>query len=81
MVSHKRKGSTMELATPITSENGARLHGYTKPIIVNFDDGTELYLLVKPEADLDGRFKAFDRDECEMLNVAGWLATIEDGED
>lgn len=70
----------MELATPITSENGARLWGYTKPIMAAY--GTyELSLLVKPDADLDDRFEAFDRDECEMIRVKGWVAVIEDGED
>jgi hypothetical protein len=65
----------------MTSENGARLLGFTRPVIASSSCGQELFLLVKPDDDLDGRFKAFDRDECEMVYVNGWLATIEDGED
>jgi hypothetical protein len=35
-----------------------------------------LELLIKPDADLDGTFPAFDRGENEMLSVNGWLFSI-----
>ena len=41
----------------------------------------ELSLLVKPDADLDSEFVAWDLDEQEFINVNGWLFTIEDAED
>ena len=54
------------------SDNTAQLAGYTKALMVSYRD-QELFIWVKPEADLDGRFKAYDRDECEWIWVNGWL--------
>lgn len=67
------------MQTQITSENGARLAGFTRELLAEGGDYS-LHLLVTPEADLDGSFKAFDCDECEMLRVNGWLFIFEDVE-
>lgn len=34
--------------------------------------GVDLNVLVKPDADLDGTFRAYCLDECEIINVNGW---------
>ena len=52
--------------------------GYTREITAESTEYT-LMLLVQPEADLDGTFRAFDCDECEWLKVNGWLFSIEEG--
>jgi hypothetical protein len=62
------------------SDNTAILAGYSRPVTACSDFHT-LYLWVRPDADLDGRFRAYDSDECEWLNVNGWLFSIEDGHD
>jgi hypothetical protein len=54
----------------------AMLDGYTQEVCA-FTSDVELYLLVKPDTDFDGRFKAWDTDEQEFLLVSGWLFTIE----
>jgi len=41
-------------------------------------DEYTLELWVKPDADLDGTFRAWDEDESEWLKVNGWLFIIED---
>jgi hypothetical protein len=56
-------------------ETSARAAGYTRAIVADSSHHT-LNLLVKPDADLDGTFPAFCRDENEMLTVNGWLFTI-----
>lgn len=50
--------------------------GYTREIWAEGDEHT-LNLLIKPDADLDGRFRAFCLDETEWLMVNGWLFSIE----
>jgi len=67
------------MATTITTENGARLAGYTRPLFAD-SDFHSLSLYVRPDADLDGTFRAFCRDECEMLNVNGWHFDFSDNE-
>ena len=57
------------------SDNTAILAGYTKEISV-VSGPYDLHLWVKPDADFDSRFKAYDADECEYIHVNGWL--IED---
>lgn len=59
------------------SDNIAILEGYTKEIVAT-SDGGELFLLVKPNQDLDGRFKAWDTDEQEFIFVNGWLYTYQE---
>lgn len=65
---------TAEIAAIVT-EQGAIEAGYTKAIIADCSTYT-LELLISPDADLDGRFAAFDRNEREMLTVNGWLFDI-----
>lgn len=55
----------------------AMAKGYTREVWAESDEYT-LNLLVKPDADLDGAFRAFDIDESEFLKVNGWLFAIED---
>lgn len=55
----------------------AMARGYTREVWAECADHT-LNLLVQKDIDLDGRFVAFDLDECEFLRVNGWLFSIED---
>jgi hypothetical protein len=48
--------------------------GYTKEVMLTSDE-YDLFLLIKPDTDLDGRFKAWDTDEQEFIIVNGWLFT------
>lgn len=59
------------------SDNTAILEGFTRDVMA-FSDACDLHLLVKPDADLDDRFKAWDCDEQEWIRVNGWLFTFED---
>lgn len=54
------------------SDNTAILAGYTKEVMVEHGIG-ELHLFVKPDTDFDGRFKAYDADNCEWIMVNGWM--------
>lgn len=54
----------------------AMAKGYTHHVSAESDEYT-LDLLVKPDADMDGSFRAFDLGECEWLKVNGWLFSIE----
>jgi hypothetical protein len=60
---------------PPCSEAAAIAAGFTKPVIADSSMHT-LELLIKPDADLDGTFAAYDRGESEMLSVNGWLFSI-----
>lgn len=51
--------------------------GYTRAVFATGGD-YDLYLWVKPDADLDGTFRAYDEDEDEWLRVNGWLFDIEE---
>ena len=51
--------------------------GYTREITADGGPHT-LFLLVEPDADLDGRYRAFDHDAQEWLWVNGWLFIHED---
>lgn len=62
------------------SDNTAILAGYTRELIGDSGMDYTLHLFVKPDADLDGSFKAYDADECEWLMVSGWNFTWEDVE-
>jgi hypothetical protein len=59
------------------TDNVAVLDGFTKAILAESIHHT-LYLLVKPDADLGERFKAWDMDEQEFIWVNGWLFTCEE---
>lgn len=54
-----------------------QLAGYSRRIVVECSFHT-LELLVKPDADLGDRFKAWDVETKEFLFVNGWLFTFED---
>lgn len=59
------------------NDNTAVRLGFTRHV---YCDGglVSFAALVKPDADLDGTFRAFDTDNQEWLNVNGWLFLIED---
>lgn len=59
-----------------TSET-AIAKGFTRPVYIDFGS-MDVEALIRPETDLDGRFKAFDIANNEWLNINGWLATVED---
>ncbi len=54
------------------TDNVAILAGYTKETEIEIG-GTTLSILVKPDTDLDSRFRAWDKDMQEFLNINGWL--------
>lgn len=58
------------------SDNTAILAGFTRELIATGGEH-ELHLFTSPDADLDARFKAYDADACEWVNVNGWLFTFE----
>lgn len=53
------------------------LQGFTRAVTADSDMVT-LSLLIKPDTDLDDRFKAWDTEEQEFIMVNGWLFTVED---
>lgn len=59
------------------TDNVATLQGYTKEVLA--DGGPHSFqLLVRPDADLGERFKAWDMDAQEFIMVNGWLFSIEE---
>lgn len=59
------------------SDNTATLAGFTRDVMA-FSSMVDLHLLIKPDTDLDSRFKAWDCDEQEWIIVNGWNFDIED---
>ncbi len=59
------------------SDNGAVLAGYTKELYLTSMEA-DLFVLVKPDADLDGIFKAWDTDNQQWIIVNGWTFTAEE---
>lgn len=60
------------------SDNGAVMKGYTRHVMADAEAGmTTLFLLIKPDTDLDSSFKAWDTDQQEWVKVNGWLFTFE----
>ena len=57
------------------SDNVAVMEGYTREVIA-MSDGTDLYLLVKPDTDFDSAFRAWDTDNQEFIRVNGWLFVV-----
>jgi len=57
------------------SDNIAVLAGYTKEINADCAE-YNMDLLVQPDADFDGTFRAWDMHEQEFIRVNGWLWTI-----
>jgi hypothetical protein len=56
------------------TDNVAILDGYTKEVYME-GGGFDLNLLVKPDTDLDGPFKAWDMGEQAYIKVNGWNFT------
>lgn len=54
------------------TDNIATFEGFTFELMAEGGDYL-LHLLVKPDTDLDGSYKAWDCDEQEFLRVNGWL--------
>jgi hypothetical protein len=57
------------------TDNVAMLEGFTTEVLAE-SGCLSLNLLVKPETDLDGCFKAWDMDEQEFIRINGWLFTF-----
>jgi len=55
------------------TDNIAVLDGYTKEISGEYK-GQSFFLLVQPDAQLDGSFRAWCMDLQEYVRVNGWLA-------
>ena len=60
------------------TDNVAVLDGYTREVIADNGRCLSLNLLIKPDTDLDGTFKAWDTDCQEYIRVNGWLFTFDD---
>ena len=58
------------------TNNVATLQGFTEGYFAQCAS-YDLFILVKPDADLDGRFKAWDTDAQEFIWINGWLWTFE----
>lgn len=59
------------------SDNIATLEGYTRDLFA-YSGSFDLHILVRPDTDLDDRFKAWDCDLQEWVRLNGWLFTFED---
>ena len=59
------------------SDNIAALDGYTQEAHAFAGEGLKLYLLVKPNTDFDGHFRAWDMEAHEFITVTGWMFTVE----
>jgi hypothetical protein len=55
----------------------ATARGFTRYVLADSDQ-VSLYLLIKPDTDLDSTFCAYDTDEQTWIKVNGWLFTFED---
>lgn len=59
------------------SDNIAVLDGFTIGYLASCNGGySSTYILVKPDTDLDNRFKAWDCDNQEFVYINGWLGTF-----
>lgn len=54
----------------------AKQRGLTREILAEGGDYV-LDLMVRPDADLDGTFEAYDLDEGDFITINGWLFVIE----
>lgn len=62
------------------TDNAAIALGYTRHVLI--EGGCSGFAaLIKPDTDLDDRFRAFDTDNQEWMNVNGWACDIEDLEE
>ncbi len=57
------------------TDNIAVLQGFTKEVVIE-NESLTLFLLVRPETDLGGQFKAWDTDNQEFIRVNGWLFSV-----
>jgi hypothetical protein len=55
----------------------ATARGFTRYILADSDQYS-LYLLIRPDTDLDSTFRAYDTDEQDWIKVNGWLFSFED---
>ena len=62
------------------TDNIAVLDGFTRELVLESDYNT-LFILIKPDTNLDARFKAWDTDEQEFIIVNGWLFTAHEPRD
>ncbi len=58
------------------TDNTAILAGFTMEIYGEYQ-GEGLHLLIHPNTDLNTRFRAWDMDSQEFINVNGWLADFQ----
>ena len=61
------------------SDNVAILSGYTREVVAS-NAAYDLFLLVKPDTEFEGTFRAWDKDNQEFIRVNGWLFAIEDAD-
>lgn len=61
------------------TDNVAVLQGYTQELLCE-NWSLDLNVLVRPDTDTDGKFKAWCMAEQEFITVNGWLFTITDVE-
>ena len=59
------------------TDNAAILQGFTREVVC--EAGTETFpLLIKPDTNLDNRFKAWDMDSQAFIYLSGWLCEVQD---
>lgn len=61
-------------------DNAATMAGYNTPITADSSAGC-LALYIREDADLDGRFRAWDCENQEYIYLNGWLWDITQGHD
>jgi hypothetical protein len=60
------------------SDNIAVLDGFTEQFMAYSSDGlNDMFIMVKPNTDMDGTFKAWDSDNQEYAFINGWLWSFE----
>ena len=57
------------------TDNIAVLNGYTVECLLD-TDFDEFPILIKPDTDLDSRFKCFDMDNQKFIMVNGWNCIV-----
>lgn len=60
------------------SDNAAVMAGFTRNVRCDTSRGESLYLLIRPDADLDSYLRAWDTDAQEWVRVVGWACTFTD---
>ena len=67
----------VDFIASLPSDGSAVRDGYTQEVHAIAGEGLELYLLVKPNTDFEGHFRAWDMDAQEFITVTGWMFTVE----